>query len=169
MSRLLVPLALIGAGTTAWVALWGDVSWANVIVGVVLSVGTLIGQKRNRSNTLVVEPVAFCRLLFAVLVDLGRSTVSVAKEVITPTDYTEEAVIAIQLDPAAMPHALFLTAAITLTPGTAVVEVDEPGSTLYLHVLHACDRDEINAHVHRIASLAIAAFPVDGNAVEATS
>lgn len=169
MSRLIVPFALVGAGTIAWVALWGDVSWANVLVGAVLSVATLVGQKRNRSTALRVEPVAFGRLLLAVLVDLGRSTVSVAKEVITPTDYTEEAVIGIPLDPSAMSHALLLTAAITLTPGTAVIEVDQRHSTLYLHVLHAGDREEITAHVHQLADLAVAAFPTDSPAMEATS
>ncbi len=168
MTRIIPAVGMVVLGVVAWVALWGDWSWANVLVGVVLATLTLVLQRRARSTPFRVEPGALVRLISIVLVDLARSTVSVAKEVITPTDYTEEAVLAIEVEPAAMSHALLLTVAITLTPGTAVVEVDPASSTLYLHVLHARDRDEIAAHVHQLADLAVAAFPSDAPAMEAS-
>ena len=169
MTRSIPAVGMVVLGVVAWVALWGDWSWANILVGVVLATLTLVMQRRASSTEFRVEPVSLVRLIGVVLVDLARSTVSVAKEVIPPTDYTEEAVIGIEVDPAAMSHALLLTVAITLTPGTAVVEVHPSTSTLFLHVLHARDRDEITAHVHQLADLAVAAFPSGGHAMESSS
>jgi hypothetical protein len=53
-----------------------------------------------------------------------------------------------------------LVVAITVTPGTAVIDSDGDTGRLYLHVLHAEKSDEIRRHVRQLADLACRALPV---------
>jgi multisubunit Na+/H+ antiporter MnhE subunit len=53
-----------------------------------------------------------------------------------------------------------LVVAITVTPGTAVIDSDVDTGRLYLHVLHAEKSDEIRRHVGKLADLACRALPV---------
>ncbi len=152
------------AGLTGlWCGLWRDVSVANLLVGLgvaVLVSGPLIGSDGRGG----VRPLALLRLGLVVLVDLARSTVGVAREILIPEDRTDEAIVAIDLPPAGHRHLLFLTVAITLTPGTAVVDVDRDRHRLYLHLLHADRRDDAVAHARRLAELAEEALPTSPTA-----
>ena len=94
-----------------------------------------------------------------VAVDLVGSTITVVREVLTPTDHTEEGIIAIPLPPGSSDHLLLLFVAITVTPGTAVVAADPERSILYLHVLHCDRRRFVVEHVHELADLAVRALP----------
>ena len=144
--------------TGAWCALWGGVSVANLLGG--LAVGLIasitVGPK---SRTLSVSFPALAQLLMLIAKDLVASTLSVAREVLTPTDYTDELFLDIQLRPGAEHHLLLLTIAVTLTPGTAVVDVDRANAILRLHLLHADRREPTIEHVHQLSELAIRALP----------
>ena len=142
----------------AWCVMWGDVSVANLVSGliVVLVIGRL------RVGPAVAGPVRLVPLVqFAwfVLVDLVVSTGAVAREILTPTDFTEEAIIAVAVPTSARRHLLLLLVAITVTPGTAVVDTDGERGTLYLHLLHCDRRAAVTAHIDRLAALAGAALP----------
>ncbi|MDH3681012.1 MAG: Na+/H+ antiporter subunit E [Acidimicrobiia bacterium] len=151
-------LITVAALTFAWCALWGEPSVANLASGIV--VATLVsgsgigtpGRGRIRIRPLV-------RFGLLVAIDLGVSTVSVAREILTPTDYTDEAVIAVAVPTDTRTHLLLLIVAITVTPGTAVVDADPDTGTLYLHILHAERRHETEAHVVELAQLACQALP----------
>jgi multicomponent Na+:H+ antiporter subunit E len=152
----------------AWCALWGAFSAANVLSGLAASLvamGVGLGGS-GRGGVRVVPLAQFCWL---VAVDLAVSTATVVHEVLTPTDYTEEGIIAVSVPPACRHHLLMLYVAITVTPGTAVVAAESDGSVLYLHVLHCDRRDAVEAHVHRLARLAIDALPEPGPAPEVAS
>ena len=82
-------------------------------------------------------------------------------EILTPTDNTDEAIIAVDTDVASRSHFLMLVVAITVTPGTAVIDTDADTGRLYLHVLHAEKAPEITAYVPQLAQLACRALPVD--------
>lgn len=142
----------------AWCALWGSVSVANVLSGFAVALIALtVGVGGSGRGTVRVVPLA--RFVWLVAVDLVVSTATVVREVLTPTDHTEEGIIAVAIPPGCQHHLLLLYAAITVTPGTAVVAGESDGTVLYLHVLHADRRDDVTAHVHRLAHLAIDAFP----------
>lgn len=150
-------LAVVGL-TLAWCALWGEASPANLASGIVVSVavsGPAIGT--GAVGGVRVRPL----LRFAALAarDLMASTVSVAREILTPTDWTEEAIIAVSVPTESRAHLLLLTSAITVTPGTAVVDADPDTGTLYLHLLHADRRAATEAHVRELAQLACDALP----------
>ncbi len=144
--------------TCSWLVLWRDISVANVISGLIVASLAVLVLGGDRTIG-AIRPRPLMQLLWAIAVDLVRSTIAVAHEVLTPTDYTKEAVIAVQIDRAARPHLLLFVVAITLTPGTAVADVDPEKGRLYLHLLHVDRAEAVVAHTNRIASLATLAFP----------
>lgn len=155
-ARKMLTLAALVA---AWCALWGNVSAANLLSGT--SLGVLILS--NDLGTQVrggVRPVPLLKFGGLVLVDLVLSTLNVAREILTPADSTEESIVAVSLPVESRRHLLLLVVAITVTPGTAVVDTDPDTATLYLHLLHHDRREEIVAHVEQLAGLACAALPV---------
>jgi multicomponent Na+:H+ antiporter subunit E len=154
--RHLLTVALLAS---AWCALWGSVSVANVLSGTLVAVSATVfsGVDRNAGGLRI---VALLHFLWLVVVDLVVSTVQVAWEILTPTDYTDEAIIAVDTNIQARSHFLMLVVAITVTPGTAVIDSDGDTGRLYLHVLHAERAPAIEEHVRHLADLACRALPV---------
>jgi multicomponent Na+:H+ antiporter subunit E len=163
--RRLLTMALLVA---AWCALWGSVTVANVISGTLVAVAatTFAGTEPDASGLRVVPLLHF---LWLVLVDLIVSTVYVAWEILTPTDHTDEAIIAVDTEIGSRSHFLMLVVAITVTPGTAVIDTDRDTGRLYLHLLHAEKAEEIEQHVRQLATLACRALPVTEPVTEAAS
>lgn len=156
--RRILTLALLVA---AWCALWGSVSIANVLSGTLIALAAMLFSGTDHSvGGLRVLPLV--HFVWLVLVDLVVSTVQVAWEILTPTDYTEEAIIAVDTTMGARSHLLMLVVAITVTPGTAVIDSDAETGRLYLHVLHAGKAADIERHVQHLAELACRALPVVG-------
>ena len=144
--------------TGAWCALWGGVSVANLLGGLAVGlVASVFAGPKGRTGSVSIPALA--RLMVLIGKDLVASTVSVAREVLTPTDYTDEKFVDIQLRPGAEHHLLLLTIAVTLTPGTAVVDVDRDKAVLRLHLLHADRTEPTIEHVHQLSELAILALP----------
>ena len=154
--RRLVTLAFLVA---AWCALWGSVSVANMASGTLIAVAAtaFAGVDRNAGGLRIVPLLHF---VWLVAVDLVVSTVQVAWEILTPTDYTDEAIIAVDTSIESRSHFLMLVVAITVTPGTAVVDSDVDTGRLYLHLLYAEKSSDIEHHVQRLAELACRALPV---------
>lgn len=145
--------------TATWCALWQQVSIANVAAGVVIGMAIMsLNVGTACRGRIRIRPLL--KLIGLVLVDLVESTVGVAREILTPTDHTDEAIVAFEIPSAARHHFLLLVIAITLTPGTAVVDADPDTGTLYLHLLHADRRYDVDGHVRTIAALACEALPI---------
>ena len=163
--RRLLTMALL---VVAWCALWGSVSVANVASGTLVAVAatTFAGIEPDASGLRVVPLLHF---LWIVLVYLIVSTVYVAWEILTPTDHTDEAIIAVDTEVGSRSHFLMLVVAITVTPGTAVIDTDRDTGRLYLHLLHAEKAEEIEQHVRQLAALACRALPVTQPVTEAVS
>lgn len=160
MSRVLSTrgIATVVALVLAWCALWRDVSVANVASGIVVAtVSVVLLGGDTGSGTVRVGPLL--RFASLVAIDLVRSTANVVYEILTRADHTEEAIIAVDTGVEAMDHLLLLVVAITVTPGTAVVDTDRSAGRLYLHVLHARNAPQIVEHVTRLADLACSALP----------
>lgn len=156
-TRLLTVVLL----TVAWCGLWKDVSVANVLSGLAVAVAAVA---MGGGSPIVggIRPRPLVQLLWLVFVDLARSTVAVAVEIITPTDRTDEVILDIELDEiegGGRYHLLLLTVAITLTPGTAVIDADHESGTLRLHLLHRDRKDATIAHAHELVRLACEALP----------
>lgn len=152
--RLVTIVALVGA----WCALWGSISVANVASG--LAVAALVSHPWiGTAGIGSIRLVPLLRLIGIVVADLVASTATVAWEILTPTDHTQESIVAIQVPDGARSHMLLLVIAITVTPGTAVMDADAETGTLYLHLLHGERRDATLEHVARLAALVENALP----------
>jgi multicomponent Na+:H+ antiporter subunit E len=156
IQRLMTPGWLPAAAgmVVLWCALWGNWSVANVLSGVAIvtvarSAGLVPSAPLPRFRPMM-------RLLGFVLVDLVRSTVVVAAEVLTPTDSTDETIIRVDTDVADGLQRFVMVVAITLTPGTAVVGVEE--GCIEMHLLHRERTDELIEHVRELTALVDATF-----------
>lgn len=157
-------LATIVALTLVWCGLWGSISSANVLTGAAIAVA-INASGVGTPGTGGIRPWPLLRLVGVVAVDLVKSTVNVAAEIITPIDSTDESIVAVEVSVPTKDHLLLLVIAVTLTPGTAVVDADPETGTMYLHLLHDKRRDETVAHVHQLAELACQALPTTRKAI----
>lgn len=153
-ARIVAGLILVGV----WCALWGEVTAANVLSGlVIVALITMSRSGPGGRGELRLLPLA--RFLGLAFIDLVESTVTVARQVVTPGRPTDEAVVAVSVPPLSKTHLLMLTVAVTVTPGTAVVDTDPDTGTLYLHTLDHRRTEATSRHVERLAELAREALP----------
>jgi len=121
--------------TAVWVLLWGDISLANVVNGVVLAVAvTMVTPLPRVSGLGAFRPLAVAVLVGRFAVDVVRGALEVSLVALRRRP-PRSAVIKVQL----RSHAdivLATTAGLsTLIPGSVVVEVHRLSGVLYLHVL----------------------------------
>ena len=156
MRRLMTPAWLPAAAgmVVLWCSLWGNWSVANVLSG--LAIVTVARSAGLVPEVPALRFVPLMRLLAVVFVDLVRSTWVVASEVLTPTDSTDETLVRVDVDVTEGVQRFVIVVAITLTPGTAVVGVEE--GCVEVHLLHRERRDELVEHVHELTELIDATF-----------
>jgi len=123
-----------------WVLLWGDLSVANVLAGLVLGllVVVVFPQPPLRFPG-AVRPGAVLRLLASFVADLVRASVQVAALVLsrrTPTS----SVLEVHLRTASLAHLTATAELVSLVPGSVVVEVRPGTQSLFVHVLDTPDR-----------------------------
>jgi multicomponent Na+:H+ antiporter subunit E len=123
-----------------WVALWGDLSWANLVGGALVGLLVLAavrvplatGRRRVAPGPALRYAVVFAR-------DLTVATAEVARQVFWPVRRLRPAILAVPLR-SADPGLISLVAnSITLTPGTLTLEADEERRMLWIHVLHLAE------------------------------
>lgn len=165
-------LPLIVWLTLLWVALWRDVTIANVAGGLVVAVVVT-----NGSSTPVdprfghrVRPLALLRFLAYFTWKLLEANLVLAREVVTPTNDINTGIVAVPMRDDSSLVVTIVANAVSLTPGTLTLEVRrEPDPVLYVHVLHLHDLDDARAEVERMAERARAAFqrtPLEREAAE---
>lgn len=144
----------------AWVALWSELSVANVfwglVVGVVLCVLVPPGSGPRR---VTVRPWALLRFAGSFIVGLVQASAIVAWEVVTPGSRIHEGIVAAELRTRSPGVITLIANAISLTPGTLTLEVHDDPPILYIHILHLRTVDQVRDDIRRFEDLAIAAFP----------
>ncbi len=138
-----IVLALI------WVAVSGNFSGSNLLVGFVLGyviLGLTLREVPAFSGYLRRVPKI---ILFAgyFLRELIKSNLRVAYDVVTPTDYMRPAVIAVPLAARTDGEITIVANLISLTPGTLSLDVSSDRRTLYIHVMYLDDRAETERQI----------------------
>lgn len=154
--RLARP-GLATAVVVLWIALWGDLTWANVVSGVaVAAVVLMLSPRSPGSNRL--RPVHAAWFLCVFLYKLVEATLVVAWEVLTPRNRIREAIVAVPLED--LPDAVVNVAAnaISLTPGTLTLEVVKDPLVMYVHVLHLDTPERARDGIYRMVDLSCRAF-----------
>lgn len=143
-----------------WVALWSDLSLANVLLGLLAGVVTLVvlplPADRQR---LVVRPWPLLVYLGHFLADLVVSAVVVAWEIVTPGSRLSQGVVRIPLRATAPGVVTLIANSISLTPGTLTIEVEHDPPVLYVHVLQLQSIEQARADIAALEDRILAAFP----------
>lgn len=152
-------VASVGWLTIVWVALWGEVSFANVASGLVLGTGiTLLVPVRRARRPATVSLPAVVRLAAVFAWKLVEASAIVAWEVITPGSRINRGIVAVPIRGVSEGITTLVANMISLTPGTITIEVRSRPTTLYIHVLHLRSVEEVRRDVAGLEQLAIAAF-----------
>ncbi len=141
-----------------WLALWGEISVANVASGLLVGGAAAIGFDTWRDGELVIRPVRAAHFAGYFAFQLLVSSLTVARTVIMPRGRIHTAVVAVPLQGCTDAVATVLADAITLTPGTLTLEVRREPLTLFVHCLDARDADAVRADVRQLEILAVRAF-----------
>jgi multicomponent Na+:H+ antiporter subunit E len=137
-----------------WVLLWGTLSWANVINGLLLAlVVTRLFPLPRVDHVGRLHPWSAIVLISRFLWDLAPATRQVARHALAPGGPVRSAVIAVQMrSPDDLP--LTLTAElVSLTPGSSIIDMDADARILYVHVLgldDPADADAVRADIQKL-------------------
>lgn len=123
-----------------WMALTGDFSAGNFLLGFVISSLALwLSHPGGESVPLIFylkKTVLWTRFLGFFLVELLLASLRVAYDVLTPRHHMRPAVLAIPLDLEGDLEITFFANLITLTPGTLSLDVSSDRKTLYIHAMY---------------------------------
>lgn len=143
-----------------WIALWGDLSVANVLSGVaVASLLLMAFPHAGPGPAGTLRPLRALVFLAYFTYRLVEANLVVAWEVITPNNESiNEGIVAVPVTGASDAVITILANAISLTPGTLTLEVSRDPAVLYVHVLHLRDIEAVRRDVHTLETLALRAF-----------
>lgn len=154
--------AVLAWAALVWVALWGSLSTANVVWGLVLGAATLWTVPLSRTpHRVPIRPLRILQALGFFLWSLVKSSLEVAWEIVTPRNRIEEGIIEVALRTRSRGLITVIGNAISLTPGTLTLEARPDPPTLWVHVLHLGDIEDARAQVRRMESVMLAAFGDD--------
>ncbi len=149
----------------AWLLLWGSVSVANVLSGLLVALAiTLLLPLPAVPVQGRVHPLSVCRLALTVAWWLIKSSTEVAWLTLRPSRPPLSAVLRASL---ALKSDLVLALGVNilnLTPGTLVLEIDQARREVYVHVLNVDSQrgvDRFHRQVAALERLLVAAFERD--------
>lgn len=154
---MIIASRILGLVTT-WLILWSDVSVANVLSGLLISISITVAFETWRGGRLVVRPFQAAKLALYFLYKLVEASVVVARTVIAPRDRVHTGIVAVPLNRCSDALATLIADAISLTPGTLTFEVRRDPLILYVHALDVRDVDQVRQDIRRLEFLAIKAF-----------
>lgn len=141
-----------------WLALWSDVSAANVLSGLLVAAGIVVLFRTWSAGEVVVRPVRVAGFALHFLYKLVEASLVVARTVVTPRHRINTGIVAVPLRGCSDAVATLIADTISLTPGTLTLEVRRDPLTLFVHALDVRDVEQVRADVRRIEVLAIRAF-----------
>lgn len=142
-----------------WIALWGRLSVANVMSGlVVVAVLLAAFPRRRHSPGAVLRPLPAAVFLGYFLWKLVEASAIVAWEVLTPGNRVNEGIVAVRIRGVSDGITTVVANTISLVPGTLTLEVRTDPVVLYVHVLHLGDPEAVRREVLHLEALAARAL-----------
>lgn len=130
--------------TVVWVLLWGGLTVANVLSGLVVAViVTLVFPLPPIVLGGTLRPLGLLRLAGWFAVELVVASVQVAGQALRIGQRPLNAVIQVDLHSRSDLYLTLTAELLSLVPGSLVVEVRRSTSTLFLHVLDVRDQDDV--------------------------
>lgn len=152
--------------TTLWVLLWNDLSVANVMSGVGLAVVVLASSSlasavrvgSDDDDRPRISPLHLAYFVGFVVVQLARSNLFLAWEIMTRKNTVRTGIIAVPMRTSSELAMLVMANVITLTPGTVTIEAKRSPAVLYVNVLHLSDVERVRVDLRRLEGVCVRAF-----------
>lgn len=159
-------MSLVGFGgllLAIWLLLWGSVTPANVLSGIVVVAAVLrfIPDHRVRFRRPIVRPGPALRFVGRILGDLFQANLVVSREILSRGSKIHTGVVAVPLPLCSDGLLTLIANVLSLTPGTMPIEVTREPPVIYVHVLHLDDVEAVRRDVQHLSALAIRAFGSD--------
>ncbi|MEU4368474.1 Na+/H+ antiporter subunit E [Micromonospora chersina] len=137
-----------------WLLLWGDLSWGNLLAGLVVGAAVLLFFPlppvtfggRLRPGPLLVLAVTFAA-------ELVSASLHVAAVALRPGYRPRGAIIAAPLRVRTDLNLALTAEVISLVPGTLILEVDRDHGVLYVHVLDVRGPEDLTGSRERILAV----------------
>lgn len=147
-------LPLLGWLVLVWILLWGTWSWANLLSGLLVAgVVTWLLPLPPVTEHARFRPLGVLRFLGHFLLDLGRSSLQVAWEVLRPSGPVRSALIEVELRTDSDLLLTLVAETLTLVPGSLVLDLDRSRKVFLMHVMPV--RTEADVDRHRADVLAV--------------
>jgi multicomponent Na+:H+ antiporter subunit E len=144
--RLWQQLPLLLALILLWMLLWGEVSLLSLASGIlVAAIVTAVFYLPPVELSGRFNPLWFAVFLVRFGLDVVAGSVLVASRAFAPRPVRGNAIVAVRLRTASDFIMTMTATAVSLVPGTVVIEIDRDRATLYLHVIGAHDHAGIEA------------------------
>lgn len=129
----------------AWVALTGDFSGSNFLVGYVIGYFVLLmaGQQMRLGSTYSRKAPKIIGFIAFFIYDLVKANMRVAYDVVTPTHKMRPGVVAIPLTVDTDAEITILANLISVTPGTLSLDVSSDRKVLYIHAMYIDSEHEL--------------------------
>lgn len=143
-----------------WIALWGELSLANVLGGAAVALAVMLFAGAIQPRPVHhLDVAAALRYLRTFAEQLVVATWQVVKAVLRP-DGIKPGILAMPLHHASDAVVTLVANSITLTPGTLTLETERRGDVaiLYVHALDLSDADGVREDICQLEVLAVDAF-----------
>lgn len=145
--------------TVVWVALWEDLSVANLLAGLTLAaVLATLFPLSDPGVPGTMRPVAAAHFALYFAWKLVEASLVLAWEVMTPRNRINQGIVAVPIQGISDSLTTLVANAISLTPGTLTIEIRRRPTVLYVHVLHLHDIEAVRRDVQYLEVLAIRGF-----------
>jgi multicomponent Na+:H+ antiporter subunit E len=91
----------------------------------------------------MIRIIATLKLLTLLIIDIVRSSLLLAWDVISPKDYSTVRILTFSTRAETDLELLLLSCAITLTPGSLTLDVGDDRRTLIIHAMYAADAEGV--------------------------
>ena len=147
-----------------WVLLWADLSFATVLGGFIVAVFVLTFARvprllrRGDEQTPRMRPLSLLYFMGFVFIELVKSNLILAWEIITPGTRINNGVVAVPLRTTQPITMMVVANVITLTPGTMTIDAKGNPAVLYVNVLFLHDVEQVRSDLLHLEELAVKAF-----------
>ena len=144
--RIWQQLPLLVGLVVLWMVLWGQLTWVSILTGIIVAIAVtrvLYLPPADISGRLYVLYLAVFLVHFAV--DVAVASFTVAFQALSPRPIPLSSVIGIQLRTRSDFVMTLDAIAMSLVPGSIVVEVDRERSILYFHSFDTTTAADIEA------------------------
>jgi multicomponent Na+:H+ antiporter subunit E len=124
-----------------WVALTGTLYYSNFLFGFMIGFAILWVMNRTEEDQRYFTRVPkTIYLLFYFIYELIKANIQVAYDVITPKYFFKPGIVKYPMSARTDLEINLLSTAISLTPGTLILDISEDKKTLYIHVMYLKDK-----------------------------